>query len=341
VKKLSLVILGVVVTLLFALDVSEFNVDVGKNNIELDTKVIDALERQAYDARVRFTGSLKQDSRIVVIDIDEDSIAKIGQWPWPREVMAKLTNNLFDLYKVDTLGFDIVFAEAETDFTKNQVTQAYQDTLNGGSNSFEQALESFSGDKQFADALQNRSVVMGYSFDSEDSLNIGELPNYIFSTSDYDDKNIYNETSAPVAKRYTANIPLLQQTAQKAGYFSLDGLIDPDGIIRRAGLLNRYDSKLYPSLSLQLALTYLRKEAKPIVVKDDSGIEGLEAIELLHRNIALDSEGAAFVPYSMSLNTYKYIPSSKVPPILFSEVMRDLDMVVSDTVISASLICSH
>jgi len=298
-------------TLIIALDVSGFTF----KNKDLDLYVVDALERQAYDFRVRLTGSLKQDSRIVLIDVDEDSLSKIGQWPWPREVIAKLTSNLFEIYGVDTLGFDVVFAEPESEYTQQQVSLAFDQVTSGEGTSIIDSLKQQSGDKKFADSIKGNSVVLGYSFDNEDTLSIGSLPEPIFTEKDYTDKDIYNQTSAPIAKRYTANLPSLQEASKKAGYFSLDGLIDPDGIIRRAGLINRFEERLYPSFSLQLALSYLKSKAEPqpILIDDpDLDVERLEGIELLHGKVDLDTEGAAFVPYSMSDNAYKYIPAWEV-----------------------------
>ena len=62
--KISLTIIGLILSCVIALDVAE----------KMDLRFIDAMERQAYDIRVRWSGSLKQDDRIVIIDIDEESM---------------------------------------------------------------------------------------------------------------------------------------------------------------------------------------------------------------------------------------------------------------------------
>ena len=51
--------------------------------------------------------SLSSDA-VIVLDIDEKSLSEIGQWPWPRSVLANLVNKT---YLSASLGFDIVFAE--------------------------------------------------------------------------------------------------------------------------------------------------------------------------------------------------------------------------------------
>ena len=74
---------------------------------------IERLENLAYDARVRLTMPNDVDDRIVIVDIDEKSLSKIGRWPWGRDKMASLINQLFDHYKVEMVGFDIVFASPD------------------------------------------------------------------------------------------------------------------------------------------------------------------------------------------------------------------------------------
>ncbi len=72
---------------------------------------INQLENWTYDARLNFTRLDTVDDRIVIVDIDENSLAEVGRWPWSRDKLAVLVDNLFNHYEVDTVGFDIVFAE--------------------------------------------------------------------------------------------------------------------------------------------------------------------------------------------------------------------------------------
>jgi len=66
------------------------------------------LEWQLYDARMALTLAHGQDNRIVIVDIDERSLAEAGRWPWSRDKLASLVNRLFDQYHIAVLGFDIV-----------------------------------------------------------------------------------------------------------------------------------------------------------------------------------------------------------------------------------------
>src|SRR3569832_441136 len=75
--------------------------------------VFDRLDAIIYDARLRATMPKTLDDRIVIIDIDEKSLTEIGHWPWGRNRVAQLVNELFDRQKVAIVGFDVVFPEAD------------------------------------------------------------------------------------------------------------------------------------------------------------------------------------------------------------------------------------
>jgi adenylate cyclase len=74
---------------------------------------IKQIENAAYDMRLRATMPRGQDSRIVIIDIDEKSLAEEGRWPWPRDRMAHLVDLLFDEHNISLLAMDVVWAEPD------------------------------------------------------------------------------------------------------------------------------------------------------------------------------------------------------------------------------------
>ena len=76
-------------------------------------EIIDRIENYLYDVRIRLTMPGTLDERVVIVEIDEASQVELGQWPWPRDTLAAIVNNLFDDYEIRVLGFDALFAEAE------------------------------------------------------------------------------------------------------------------------------------------------------------------------------------------------------------------------------------
>jgi adenylate cyclase len=71
------------------------------------------LDQIIYDARLRATMPKTIDDRVVILDIDEKSLAEVGRWPWGRNRLAVMVDELFDRQKVALLGFDVVFAEPD------------------------------------------------------------------------------------------------------------------------------------------------------------------------------------------------------------------------------------
>lgn len=79
-----------------------------------DFSLLSRLENDAYGARLAYTMPEGKDERIVILDIDEKSLAAEGRWPWGRDKLAHIITQLFDHYQINTLGFDVVFAEPDS-----------------------------------------------------------------------------------------------------------------------------------------------------------------------------------------------------------------------------------
>ncbi|NND64500.1 MAG: CHASE2 domain-containing protein, partial [Gammaproteobacteria bacterium] len=71
------------------------------------------MEKLSYDFRLRATMPNTIDHRIVIVDLDEKSLLAEGQWPWPRNKVARLVDQLVDHYGVSVVAFDMVFAEPD------------------------------------------------------------------------------------------------------------------------------------------------------------------------------------------------------------------------------------
>ena len=91
------------------------------------------LENWTYDARLNFTLPNTLDERVVIVDIDENSLAEVGRWPWGRDKLATIVENLFGLYQADVVGFDIVFAERDESSGLEQFEQLARTTLKNNS----------------------------------------------------------------------------------------------------------------------------------------------------------------------------------------------------------------
>ena len=145
---------------------------------------LNKLDNYIYDARLRMTAPGGIDERIVILDIDEKSLAEVGRWPWSRNKLAELTTRLFDHYRIKVLGFDVVFTERDQSSGLSSLDSIAKGTLKNDS-TFQQTLKSIRGsldyDQQFADSLDGRPVVLGYTFNQE--AKNGALPAPVLPTS--------------------------------------------------------------------------------------------------------------------------------------------------------------
>lgn len=69
---------------------------------------LERLDRLIYDIRLRATMPRTLDPRVVIVDVDDASLARQGQWPWARDKIAGLTTELLDRQQAAVLGFDVM-----------------------------------------------------------------------------------------------------------------------------------------------------------------------------------------------------------------------------------------
>lgn len=299
------VILGAVVVLFFLLHVTDL----------LSLGIVQRLEQIAYDIRLNRSLPEGVDKRIVIVDIDEQTLASEGRWPWPRSKLKRLVDRLFEDYGASVIGFDMVFAEAdEQSALKTLRRLARQDGDGQLLRRLQQLAPRLDFDKQFASAIKNRPVVLGYYFDSVDPkdevVKSGALPEPLFKASHFPSKLIL----ARKATGYGANLPELQNAAAAAGHFD-NPLVDQDGIFRRVPLLQEYDGGLYESLSLAIARTYLKADINLEFVQGFGvrrNYPSLEWIKVGYNRIPVDAQAAVLVPYRGKQGSFPYVSATRV-----------------------------
>jgi adenylate cyclase len=212
--------------------------------------VLQRLDDIIYDARLRATMPKTLDDRIVIVDIDEKSLAEIGRWPWARNRLAELVEELQDRQKTALLGFDVVFAEADESSGLKRLKQLAQAELKdqpGFSEKLNQLQASLDYDAVFAKAIEKRPVVMGYYFTSDrDGRVNGVLPAPVMGRDALGGRPI-KFTSW---NGYGANIELLAKAAPLGGFFN--SITEGDGVVRSIPLLAEYKGQYYESLALAM-----------------------------------------------------------------------------------------
>ena len=191
------------------------------------------------------------DRRIVIVDIDTKSLGEVGRFPWSRNVLAKLVDQLAGHYRAAAIGFDISFPEPDTSsgyaVLDRLAAHELKDVpaLRAQLAQLQPALDY---DGLFAKALQGRPVVLGYNLAA---VKRGVLPAPAFTTADLHGR----ELVAYAADGYEANLARLQAAARGAGSFTV--IADDDGMVRSSSLLQQIGDGYYPSLALATAAVYL------------------------------------------------------------------------------------
>ena len=286
---------------------------------------LEQLENWTYDARLNFSRPNTIDDRIVIVDIDEKSLAEVGRWPWPRARLATLVDNLFNHYSAAVVGFDIVFAEKD----ESSGLAAFEGLASGELSEdllYQKALEnirpSLEYDRIFATSLEGKDVVTGYYFrpsvpQGEDGT-IGLLPDPITKM------DVQWNHRLPIRKPvgYASNLEVLQSAAAAGGFFD-NPLVSKDGVFRRVPLVQSHDGYLYSSLALAIVQVYLGNPKIQLGVetggaKNNRDYYALESIILGDLKIPVDNNGAAYVPYRGLQGSFPYLSIHQV-------LARDID----------------
>ena len=280
------------------------------------------LENWTYDTRLNFTRPDTLDDRIVIVDIDENSLAEVGRWPWGRDKLATIVDNLFGVYQVKVVAFDIVFAEKDESSGLEQFEQLANTTLKDNAD-YQRALQeirpSLMHDEIFADSLAGKNVVLGYYFKTNlqqgESGIIGLLPPALTKM----DAQWSERLPLNKAAGYGGNLDILQSSALSGGYFD-NPFVDADGVFRRVPLVQSYEGYLFASLALATTQGYLDTAGIELAVESQGSKGGkggkeyyaLETINLQSFQIPVDANGAVFVPYRGRQGSFPYVPAYKV-----------------------------
>jgi adenylate cyclase len=280
--------------------------------------LVERLEAIVYDTRLVLTMPRTIDPRIVILDIDEKSLAEKekggeGRWPWPRDRLALLLDKLFDHYKIAIVGFDVVFAERDDSSGLRVLQQLAQKELKdipGFQATLKQLQPDLEYDELFAGRMRDRAVVLGYTFNFEKETLKGDLPGPVLPAGTFGAKNIdFHHYGG-----HTANLAVLQKAAASAGHFSIEP--DIDGILRRVPMLAEFNGAYYEPLSLAMVRLILSGPkiipgypSDKIWSRNYSGLEWLEVGPL---KVPVDERVTALIPYRGGQKSFNYVSAVDV-----------------------------
>ena len=281
--------------------------------------VLERLDNIIYDTRLRATMPRTLDERIVIIDIDEKSLERQGQWPWSRDKMATLAGELFERQGVAALGFDVIFAEPDGSSALPALERLAAGALRSQPGFAEQLARlspSLDYDALFAKSLEGQPAILGYYLTSDrDGRARGALPAPALSDAHLRGLPL----RATSWNGYGGNIETIAKSVPVAGFFN--SITDEDGVVRSLPLLAEHRGQYYESLALATFRTVLgTPELRPRFAHaiPQGSYDTLQSLILgqdgRSMELAVDDRLATLIPYrgrgDVEGGSFRYVSAS-------------------------------
>ena len=244
-----------------------------------------------------------------IVDIDEESLRRYGQWPWPRPLLAALVERLTQAGAA-LIVFDVVFSEPDRTspvaLLQEWQSRADADTMAqlqlAGANLPDH-------DRLFAEAIGRSAVILGYVLIADEN---GVRPQTKFGMAHmgHDPRQFI-----PLFNGAASNLDILHQNA--LGSASFNSLPDSDNIVRRVPLFVGLDKKLYPTLVpetlrvAQGASTYRIKSSGASGEQAFGEKTGVVAVSIGDFEMPTDKQAALWL-YDSGHKPERFIPVWKV-----------------------------
>lgn len=263
------------------------------------------IQNEVFDQYQRLRPRAYQAVPVRIAAIDEESLKRVGQWPWPRTVMAGVVRNLQDA-GASVIGFGIVFAEADRTSPRSMI-----EVWKATGPMREQLLAAPDHDEVLRQAFKRGSVVLGFAAASagygatmtavDGSVAKGR-PNRVVGTVGGD------KAALPHLHGFSDTVPAiagLQDAA--AGNGSLTYIPDNDGVVRRVPLLVRVDDQVMPSLIAEVLRVAQRQQDYAVI----SGTGGVKALKVGNVIVPTNISGELSVYYTRPA-AERYLPAWQI-----------------------------
>ncbi len=268
------------------------------------------LDDTVYDTVMRSARTAPPGNHVVIVDIDERSLATLGQWPWRRDAVGRLITRLRDM-GASTIALDIIFAEPDRFEVRDP----------GDSPS------SATPDDILAGVLRDGRVILGYAFtfDRAPSARLAcalhPVSLAVVHPSDETGGAPYFRATGAVC-----SLPMLAKAAGASGF--LNAAPDADGILRRVPLVVELDGRMYPSLALAAVAAVTGARDMALYVSNVNA----STPTVDQRIVPLDGKGNLLARYRGRKGTFPYVSAADVlsghlPP----ETLRDKVVFVGTT----------
>lgn len=248
-----------------------------------------------------------------IVDIDEESLKRVGQWPWPRTVLAELVQKL-TANGAASIGFDMVFPEPDRLSPANALHfWPKSDALQ----SLREEVEKLpSNDQVLAEAIGQAPVVLGFIATPQGTTIPATKAGFAHGG---DDPRLF----APHYPGAASSLPELQQNASGAG--ALNWLPEYDQIIRRMPMVVVVGDKTYPSLAADMlrlaqgASTYMVKSSGASGETAFGEKTGIAKVRVGDYEVPTEANGQMWIRFTHQ-EKERYLPAWRV---LNGEIGKD------------------
>jgi adenylate cyclase len=261
-----------------------------------DPAPVEEIRVRTFDAFQRIDPRQKTARPVTIVDIDDKSLEKLGQWPWPRTRIAALVDELTRLGAV-VIAFDAVFSEpdrlnpgvaAETFLQLDEETRAKLRALP-------------SNDQIFADAIRKSRVVLGESGLPEEITAVDKtLPVTGLAMLGEEPQRFMFDFPGLLR-----NVAVLEHAAAGRGLFTIKP--ERDGIVRRVPMIMQAQGQTMPSLTFEMLR--VATGSGTILIKAEKA--GIKSLGLKGFQIPTDPNGQLWVHYARN-DASIYVPAVNV-----------------------------
>jgi adenylate cyclase len=272
----------------------------------LKPTLLQLLDFRNYDLLLRNFPNNYRSNALVIVDLDEQSLRRYGQWPWPRYQVAELFDKIVALEPA-VIGLDMVFAEPDRT-SVGRLLKNLGDAYHLNLTVARLPGELRDNDLILAEALARGPFVLGNKFhfskvekSSEQCTLRSVKVSFTQSTREYQEP-----TGIPESTDVLCNLPILSEKVGASGFLNFSP--DQDGMLRRLPLLIQHNGDFYPSLAL--AVVQKLKDADNLLLKKDGKI--LQTINYKGTSIPVDPHGQLLIKFRGPNRNYDYISAAEI-----------------------------
>ncbi|MFI5022475.1 MAG: CHASE2 domain-containing protein [Alphaproteobacteria bacterium] len=282
---------------------------------------LEQLRLFVFDEFMRLKPRSYEPVPVRIVDIDDDSLARLGQWPWPRTLMAKLVDRLSEL-GAGVIAFDIVFAEPD----RTSPAHALEDLkdLKPDDPLVARLAALPDHDVLLGEALKRAHTVTSFVMTHKKGALVPKAKASFANAGDDPRPWVPHFGGAIV------NLGVFEDSA--AGNGSTNDILGIDGVTRRVPLVLELDNRLYPALAAEVlrvaqgARTYVVKSTGASGVMSFGEHAGINSLKIGALVVPTDARGTVWIHFT------PHVPERFVPAWQVLDQSVDPDLIKGNIV---------